>query len=932
MSSPLLWTALCGALLLAPALPAAAQDAPAPDPAPAAPASPPSQAAPARPAPAPTAAEPAQMPPADSPPLVRFLELRPKRGDLTIEGQTYLYYIQTRPSRPSAGVWVPYHEPTVLEDFKRLWATSFLDDLSVEVLDVPWENGVVGKHVIFHMEERRRVKIVDYTGTKVIDQTQIEEVMKDNAISIRLDSFLDPATVSKVEAIIRGLMAEKGYLDAEVSHELREMAGGPKLVHLAFLINEGPRIKIREIEFDGNKAVGDGKLRRQMKENKQPGFLSMFKGGGTYHEAKFAEDAERVVEYYRNKGYITARVGQPEVQTLEDSKDGKTRYIKLLIPVHEGARYRVGTFSFDGVKVIKTEALRPMFKLKTGDYYSEKRIRKGLEQARELYGTVGYWEFTGFPDLRPRDIPDPAEPEEQRAAAESAPETAAATDGGETAGAATDGEQTAAAATGGGSAAAAGAEQAPAKSDLPTHAPDGAPLADIVLRVQEGEQYFVNRITFAGNTTTRDNVIRREVRLLEQGVFNTEALKYSVRRINQLGYFKTLEEDDETVKVEKTPGEKNMVDVTLKFEEQNRNQLTFGAGVSQFEGFFGQLSFQTSNFLGRGESATFAVLAGRRAKNYQFAFSEPFLFDRPITAGIDLYKRELKYIFAYTQASTGGNVSMGFPVADFSRLFVTYSLSQVSVKDVDRTFLSPEIINRNIFLRDALLQGEGGRRTVSQITPAFIHNTIDNPIFPTRGTRISATLDVAGVGGNVNFLKPRFEGVWMFQHTRRTSLGFRGQVEYLRPWGSTVARDPQPGESTLPIFERLFLGGEYSVRGYDIRSIGPRDIGTRESPGTGIVIGGDKSLLFNAEYLITIAGPVRLVLFYDAGQVRDFGEDYAFDAFRTSTGAEIRFFMPVLNVPFRLIFAHNPQRDGVFENDLTPAKKFTFKFAVGSTF
>ena len=127
----------------------------------------------------------------------------------------------------------------------------------------------------------------------------------------------------------------------------------------------------------------------------------------------------------------------------------------------------------------------------------------------------------------------------------------------------------------------------------------------------EGEQYFVNRITFTGNTTTRDNVIRREMRLVEGRVFNTEALKYSVRRLNQLGYFKTLEEPREGVDVQKTPGnEKNEVDVTLKLEEQNRNQLTFGAGVSQFEGFFGQLSFQTSNFLGRGESADRVAAGG----------------------------------------------------------------------------------------------------------------------------------------------------------------------------------------------------------------------------------------------------------------------------------------------------------------------------------
>ena len=124
----------------------------------------------------------------------------------------------------------------------------------------------------------------------------------------------------------------------------------------------------------------------------------------------------------------------------------------------------------------------------------------------------------------------------------------------------------------------------------------------------------------------------------------------------------------------------------------------------------------------------------------------------------------------------------------------------------------------------------------------------------------------------------------------------------------------------------MFLGGEYSVRGFDIRSIGPAD------PFTGLVIGGNKSLLFNAEYLFTIVPQVRVIAFYDAGQVADDRQPFALDQFRTSTGAEVRFFMPVLNVPFRLIFAANPQREGVLDNNLRPAKPFTFRFAVGSTF
>src|SRR5262249_28691135 len=148
----------------------------------------------------------------------------------------------------------------------------------------------------------------------------------------------------------------------------------------------------------------------------------------------------------------------------------------------------------------------------------------------------------------------------------------------------------------------------------------------------------------------------------------------------------------------------------------------------------------------------------------------------------------------------------------------------------------------------------------------------------------------------------------------------------------------------LPIFEKLFLGGEYSIRGFDIRTVGPQD------PVTGLVVGGNKSLLFNVEEQITIAGPVRLIAFYDAGQVQNGptlagppafvpdggsldtvvvkGKSFNWQDWKTSTGLEVRFFMPVLNVPFRLIFAYNPQRSGVLDNTLQPQKAFQFRFAV----
>src|SRR5712691_3286115 len=530
-----------------------------------------------------------------------------------------------------------------------------------------------------------------------------------------------------------------------------------------------------------------------------------------------------------------------------------------------------------------------------GEVYGEKRIRKGLEKAREVYGTGGYYEFTGFPDYKFHDDPNQSQPE---------------------------------------------APEALRPPEAPKTQTNGAPIVDVTMRMQEGQQFFVNRITFVGNTTTRDNVIRREMRLIEGAPFNTEALKYSIKRLNQLGYFKAIEGGEgKGVDVQKTPNTPNKVDVKLKLEEQNRNQLTFGAGVSEFEGFFGQLSFQTANFLGRGESLTVSMSAGSRAQNYSLAFQEPFLFDRNITGGINLFKADVRYIGQFTQKSSGIVGTMGFPLSGFSRMFVNYSYERVRVTEISDLYLEPTVLARNPFLRDSLLIGQSGERIISKVVPSFVYNTVDQPIFPTSGKRFTTSLDLAGIGGNTNFYKPLVEGVWYLRHGSRLTLGMRGQAEYIHPFS---------GSKELPIFEKLFLGGEYSIRGFDIRTIGPID------PINGLVLGGNKSLLFNVEEQLTIAGPVRLIAFYDAGEVQPGpvlqgpspfvpdggsiatvikpGTSFNLKDFKTSTGLEVRFFMPVLNVPFRLIFAYNPQRSGVLDNTLLPQKAFQFRFAVGSTF
>ena len=819
---------------------------------------------------------PASLPPGGSGPVVYNIVICfPKQGNVSlVEPQTYLYYMQSTDlvSLPSQNVWKAYNEAaeqTIIADFKRLWATNFLDDLSIETQDYPFSNGVIGKVVLYNMEERQRIKNTVYNdGTKEIEQTKVEERLRELGITIRLDSFVDQATEKKVANVIREMMVEKGFQDAKVEPVHEALPGGPKTVALRFKVTEGPKVKISKVDIVGNKVFSDGKVRGKMKTNKGGGFW-IFPGSSVYQGDKFEEDAEMITSFYREHGYLNADVGQPNLKPIKDSKDGKTRFMTLEVPVSEGTRFKVNKIDFAGNDKIPGDVMRPLFKMKTGDYYNEKRIRQGFEKIKEIYGTGGHFEMTPYPEFKP------------------------------------EGEK-----------------------------------VDITIRINEGKQYFVNRITFQGNTTTRDNVIRRELRLYENSVFNTEALKNSVKRLNQLGYFKPLE-DQKNIQIDKTEGADNKVDVSLKLEEQNRNQLSFGAGVSHYDGVFGQLSFSTANFMGRGENLTLSMQTGARVSDYQIAFTEPFLFDRPITGSVDLHRRDIEYLYQFTQGSTGGNLTLGWPVGAFSRMFLNYGYDRVYVRDLNEAFFDQgaclfavegcktidfdtltdeqrRIIEFSPYLKDALLIGEGGRRTISKIMPSFSHNTIDNPVTPVSGKRYTATLGIAGIGGNTRYINPTLEAVWFIQHTSRTSVGLRAQGEYIKPWGRT---------SPLPIFERLVLGGGYTIRGYDLRSVGPQD------PGSGIVIGGNKSLLFNAEYLISVGGPVRLILFYDAGQVKDVGFRFQPQDFITSTGAEIRFFMPVLNVPFRLIFAANPQRDGVLNYSTgQPEKAFRFRFDVGSTF
>jgi outer membrane protein insertion porin family len=749
-----------------------------------------------------------------------------------LQAETLLFYVSTKAGDR-------YDAVRIKDDFRRLWDTGFLDDLRVDVAD-----GASGKIVTFTVQERRRVQLVDYRGGKTLSTSAIEEELKKKEAQVRLDSFYDPTKARRVEQVIRELLREKGRPLATVRHDVKSLGGAG--TQLSFVIDEGPRAVVKEIVFAGNRAFSDGRLRGRMKI-KQRGFwnLSWLTGKAKHTDAKWAEDADALRDFYLDHGYVTATVGTP-VLTYADGRTGLLRkkpvkWLRMEVPVTEGEQYRVGTVELEGLTVFKPEPVRALFKLETGDVYRESRVKKGYEKLRDIYGAQGYFQWTSLT----RRVPDA----ERR-------------------------------------------------------------VVDVTLTMEEDKRYYVGQITFTGNHSTRDKVIRREVFLNESDVFNTEALKLSIRRINQLGYFKPMEAPPALGP--STQGDDH-IDVTFKVEEQNRNQFTLGGGVSGLDGTFANASFQTNNFLGAGETLSLAAQKGGRSNNYQLAVSEPYLFDRPITAGIDLFSRKNDYLtaenlLAYSQVRTGATVSSGVPLRRFTRLFGSYTYEVIDTA-VREDLASTETTSGTLPVFNPF--ADEGRSRQSRLSPAVVHNTVDNPYTPRSGVRLSTGVELAGgfLGGSVSYWKPTLEAVWYVPHTRRTALGLRGQVGYIRPFGNTNA---------LPYYERFFLGGETQIRGVNVRTVSPVD-------GNNTALGGNKFLLFNAEYYFDIAAPLRFLLFYDAGESYSEGQGFYWKTLRSSTGAELRFLMPVLNVPFRLIYAWNANRD-VFQ------PKTTFKFAVGTTF
>lgn len=750
-------------------------------------------------------------------------------GLQNLSEETLLYYLDVQPGQT-------LRQGSLDSRIQSLWQRELIDDLTVRYQ--PHEGGV---KLIVEVVERPILRSVDYQGLKKVNRSDIQDKIVDERIALREGSPLARGELARLEAAIEEVYADKGYRFADVEYQLEP--SGPAEVRAVFTVDEGTRVRISDIGFEGNTVFPDWRLELEMRKQADTGPISRLLRHDIYNPGKLEEDLEKIREMYRQRGYKNVTLGEPEVELAES---GRRRRLEVTVPIEEGERFRFGEIRIEGNEVYSDTALLRVFRNRSGEWLKADLIEEGLESVRELYANTGYMFARVEPEILERD--------------------------------------------------------------------DN--VADVVIHVDEGDQFRVGRIDFRGNTRTMDKVLRRELRVQEGYVINVAALRNSVYKINQLGYFQLNEE--EPVEIDVDP-EGKLVDLTFVGDEADRTELQFGGGWSEFDGFFGQFAVRTQNFLGRGESVSASFQTGRRQDFFDLGYFVPWFLDRPQTIGVQVFSQSYDFEFfnqeeEYAQTIEGGTLTYGRSFRLFNSISIAYTRARYEERGEIFDPLTGEV---TIIEREAI--------DSSSIRPVYVFNSVDNRFEPTRGTRFALSSEYSGgpLGGEDNFVKPEVT-LTLFRPIGksfpvRNVFGLNAEAGYLRPFEEGI-------DSRLRFY---FLGGERSIRGFAPRSLVPvnangdvlRDEFLR-------VQGGDRFAQLNLEYHFLAGGPFRVVLFSDAANIWAPEQDLDFERLYWTAGAELRVLVPVFGAPLRFIYSFNlgdepPRGSNDFED---------FQFSIGTTF
>ena len=689
-----------------------------------------------------------------------------------------------------------------------------------------------------------------------------------------------PFNTSQLSEDVRSVFA-LGFFD-DVQVKVEDFEGGVKI---SFMVAERPFV--RDVDFAGNKKATTAELLEKID----------LKLGSVYNPVDVQRARERMKDFYEDEGYFEVQI-TPDIEKFADGD------VKVLFTINEGRQMKIDRIVIRGNKGLTDTQIKEAMATQERQYY----ILRGTVQRQRLEDDVerilGLYNDHGFIHARVESHEVTVDREKARVIINLVVvEGAQHLVSGVTVTGVTllpESEILRQVKLKAGDVFSRGKIRESVKGLEELYSNVGRASAEInprieqlpdnriaiVFDINEGPTVYVERINIAGNVRSQDKILRREFQMAEGDIFTLRKLQRSRQRLVNLGYF-------EKVEVTTAPGaDKTKIVVNVDVTERPTGVFSIGGGYSSQDSILGTIDLSQNNFLGRGWQASIRLRAGANTQQGIISFTEPWLFDRPLAAGFDLFNTRRQFI-EYDYEQLGGAIRFSHPFEEYWRWNALYRLSRDEISSIEGTL-------------NTALEAERGARITSLVQGSVSRDSRDNFQAPTRGTTLTFIADVAGLGGDSRFVKAvssvtHFQPIW-FGHI----LSGRLEGGYGVGWG---------GEE-LPLFERFYLGGSNSVRSYKSRQISPKDEnGTR--------IGGTTEVLGNIEYIVPLPFNVRAAVFVDVGNVYGFGTKFDLTDLRTALGGGLRWLSPF--GPIRVDYG--------FNLDPRPGDKSgAFNFSVGSPF
>jgi outer membrane protein insertion porin family len=635
-------------------------------------------------------------------------------GNQRIESRTVLSYLLVKPGDA-------FDEERIGLSVRALGATGLFADIQMETR---------GNDLVVRVLENPIINRIIFEGNNAVTTERLEE-----------ETEAEPRqtfTLSRVEQDVQRILEvyrRAGRFAATVTPQYKVLP--QNRADLIFSIDEGPTTGVRSINFIGNKAFADDRLRREI-TTRQSRWWRFFEKADNYNPGQVEYDRSQLTEFYTNEGYADFRVISSVAELTPDRRD-----FYLTFTVDEGEKYTFGDLNVETqLEKLSGERLALILGIKKGDQFRAKSIQDAIDTLTFAAGIAGYANVS----IRPVEHRDPV-----------------------------------------------------------NH------TVGLTFKVDEGARVYIERIDIQGNTQTLDRVIRREIRVAEGDQYNPVQLDNAKSRIRALGFF-----NPEKVEVEDEAGSTpDRTVVKVKVEEQATGELAFSAGFSSADAFLFSVSAQQRNFRGRGQYLSARIQTTSRQQDLEFRFTEPKFQDRNLAVGVDLFATQSDFFreAGFKNSILGAGGRLLFPLSDADQIGLRYNLRSDDLQlDNDPNSVTYTNCATTAFFRSSLCDQQGGRLT-SSFGYTLTMNRTNDYLRPTRGFEINFSQDIAGLGGDVNYLRNEFRGAVYHGIAPGWTLSGRLEAGYIDSWGDEGIR----------INNRFFKGGN-SFRGFDVAGLGPREV------------------------------------------------------------------------------------------------------------